>query len=101
MLFGLVFTTLLPALERSGEANRSVRFVLWLYAIRQVVDSIGFFMAGVEGAPRKLAGLAQGLDTGFKKGMMDLHNTGGGIAAIGGVLFIWLLLRRLLAANPR
>ncbi len=100
-LIGLIFAQLLPALERTGSVSRAVRLQFWIYGVGQAVASLGLFLAGSEGVPRKLAGVAQGLDTIVKKGGMGIAGGGGVFAVIGGVLFIWLALRRLLAASPR
>jgi hypothetical protein len=100
-LIGLIFAQLLPALGREGTPNRATRLQFWIYGIGQAVASLGLFLAGTEGVGRKVAGAAQGLDTLTKKIDMGLAGAGGVFAVIGGVLFIWLLLRRLLAANAR
>ena len=100
-LIGLIFAQLLPALGRGGAANRATRLQFWLYGVGQAIASLGLFLAGAEGVGRKVAGAAQGLDTHTKKIDMGLAGGGGVVAVMGGVLFIWLALRRLLAANPR
>lgn len=93
---GLIFAQLLPALTRVAGRGRAVRLQYWLYGGGQAVASLGLFLAGSEGVPRKLAGVAQGLDTIVKQAGMGLAGGGGLVAVIGGVLFIWLTLRRLL-----
>ncbi len=98
-LIGLIFAQLLPALRREGSTGRAVRLQFWIYGVGQAVASLGLFMAGAEGVGRKIAGAAQGLDTLTKKIDMGLAGGGGAFAVVGGVLFIWLLLRRLLSAQ--
>ncbi len=100
-LIGLIFAQLLPALGRAGAATRAVRLQFWIYGIGQAIASLGLFLAGSEGVGRKIAGAAQGLDTVTKKIDMGLAGGGGVLAVVGGVLFIWLLLRRLLTRPPR
>ena len=95
-LIGLVFAQLLPALGRAGTNSRAVRLQFWLYGLGQAAASLGLFLAGSEGVARKIAGMAQGLDTAAKQGGMGLAGAGGVVAVAGGVLFIWLALRRLL-----
>lgn len=100
-LIGLIFALLLPALRREGAVNRAVRLQFWIYGVGQAIASLGLFLAGAEGVGRKIAGAAQGLDTLTKKVDMSLAGGGGAFAVVGGVLFIWLLLRRLLASQPQ
>jgi heme/copper-type cytochrome/quinol oxidase subunit 1 len=99
-LIGLIFAQLLPALGRAGESSRASRLQFWIYGIGQAIASLGLFVAGAEGVGRKVAGAAQGLDTVTKKLAMGLAGGGGVVAVVGGVLFIWLALARLLARKP-
>lgn len=100
-LIGLLFAQLLPALGRAGATGRAIRLQFWLYGLGQAAASLGLFVAGWEGVGRKVAGVAQGLDTVLKQGAMGLAGGGGVVAVIGGVLFVWLALRRLLAREAR
>lgn len=101
--FGLFFTTLLPALGREAGSPRRQRLILHLFAWGQLAACIGLFAAGGHGAPRKVAGDAQGLHDVVAKIGMGLNGLGGLVAVIGGILFIWTvgsaLLRRPVAAN--
>lgn len=92
---GLLFATLLPALMRP--AGQTVRIVLpfWFYGCGQALFSLGMFIAGSDGVGRKVAGTAQGLDSMAKIGGMTLTGIGGAVAVLGGVLFVWMALRRL------
>ena len=55
-------------------------------------------MAGAAGVPRKTMGAAaQGLDSTLKKVAMGVYGLGGALAVLGGVLFIWLMLTKLLS----
>jgi cytochrome c oxidase subunit 2 len=67
------------------------------YGWGQLVFSIGMFVAGAAGVPRKTMGAAaQGLDSPLKKAAMFVYGLGGAVAVLGGVLFIALVLVRLL-----
>jgi len=96
-LMGLVFVLLLPALGRLGSESRAVRIQFWLYFVGQAVASAGLFIGGWVGVARKVAGAEQGLDTDLKRFGLALALAGGAVAVAGGVMFIWLALKRLLA----
>ncbi len=98
---GLFFAVLLPVLLRGGENSWPVRLQFWLYGGGQALFAIGMFVAGGAGVGRKIAGTAQGLDSLAKVTGMALTGGGGVIAVLGGVLFVWLALRRLAAPGPR
>jgi heme/copper-type cytochrome/quinol oxidase subunit 1 len=98
-LMALIFVLLLPALSRAGGNARPIRVQMWLYAVGQAVASAGLFIAGWVGVARKVSGAAEQLDTAIKKVGIDLALAGGVVAVAGGVLFIWLALRRLLARS--
>lgn len=93
---GLFYTVFLPALGRLAPSARAIRIQLHLFAWGQLAACIGLFLAGGHGAPRKVAGDAQGLhDLGAIVGM-GLNGAGGLIAIIGGILFVWLVAKALL-----
>lgn len=102
--FGLIFVRLLPMLGREAGSPRRQRLILRLFAWGQLAACIGLFAAGGHGAPRKVAGAAQGLHDVVAKIGMGLNGLGGLIAVIGGILFIWTvgsaLLRTPVAAKP-
>jgi hypothetical protein len=94
----LFVAAILPALGRSLAGSRLARLQFHFYGWGQLVFSVGMFVAGAAGVPRKTMGAeAQGLDTLLKKAAMFVYGLGGAIAVLGGVLFIWLVLNRLLA----
>ncbi|KAA5606215.1 hypothetical protein F1188_07270 [Roseospira marina] len=70
--------------------------LLWLYAVGSLVQAVGLYGAGVLGVGRKLAGEAQGLDSTAKSVFMGLNGAGGGLAALGGVMFVWIVLAGLI-----
>ncbi|MBL8666856.1 MAG: hypothetical protein JNM48_05290, partial [Rhodospirillales bacterium] len=93
-----------PMLGREAGSPRRQRLILRLFAWGQLAACIGLFAAGGHGAPRKVAGAAQGLHDVVAKIGMGLNGLGGLIAVIGGILFIWTvgsaLLRTPVAAKP-
>ncbi|PKU22869.1 cbb3-type cytochrome c oxidase subunit I [Telmatospirillum siberiense] len=97
---GLLFATLLPALLKP--ADQAVRTLLpfWFYGCGQALFCLGMFVAGSAGVGRKVAGAAQGLDSLVKVTGMALTGTGGALAVLGGILFVWQALRRLGGAPP-
>lgn len=92
-LFLLLF---LPILRRAAVGWRWQMAMLALYGIGQSVWSLGMFLAGTMGVPRKTGGAAQGLDSLGKVISMGITSMGGMVAVIGGVLFIWIVLGRML-----
>lgn len=95
---GLFHTVLLPELGRPPANPRRCRLQVHLFAWGQLLASIGLFVAGGYGAPRKVAGDAQGLDVFWAQAGMAMNGIGGLIAVAGGALFVWIvgaaLLRR-------
>ena len=95
---GLFIAVVLPALGRAASSGRLERLLLHFYGWGQLVFSIGMFVAGAAGVPRKTMGAAaQGIDSTLKKVAMGVYGLGGALAVLGGVLFIWLMLTRLTA----
>ena len=95
---GLMLTHCLPALRRPVAAGR-LNVQLTLFAMGQLTASIGLFLAGGYGAPRKtpsgLAAIADGAVVG-----MYLHGIGALFAVIGGAWFVAAVLRALLLPEP-
>lgn len=90
----------LPRLDRPVQGKRWALAFLWMYGIGQLLHVLGFFAAGARGVARKTAGAAQGLSGGWETVAMGMMAVGAGIAVIGGVIFVVLALRRLLAPQP-
>lgn len=95
-LMGLILVVILPLLGRHIGEGRAVRLQFHLYGWGQLVHALGFFLAGAAGVPRKTTGLDQGLDTVWKKVSMGVVGMGTGLAVLGGVIFVWMALARLL-----
>lgn len=96
-LMGLFLVRILPVLGRPMQKARLMTRAFHLYGWGQLLHALGFFLAGAAGVPRKTAGLAQGLDSLWKEVAMGVVGLGGAIAVLGGVLFVWLILARLLS----
>ncbi len=95
-LMGFVFLFVLPLLNRPPNKWRAVRISLWLYGIGQLLHSVGLFIAGGYGAPRKVPDTAPGMDEIVNWSGHVGIGIGGVIAVIGGVMFIWIAGRCLL-----
>lgn len=87
--FGLFFARFLPLLGRAAGTPRRQRLILHLFAWGQLCACIGLFVAGGHGAPRKVAGDAQGLVDLAPMIGMGMNGLGGLVAVIGGVVFVW------------
>jgi heme/copper-type cytochrome/quinol oxidase subunit 1 len=96
--FGLFFSAILPQLGREAGSARRQRLIAHLFAWGQLAACIGLFIAGGHGAPRKVAGAAQGLTDLVPIIGMGMNGTGGLIAVIGGALFVWTVGSALLRA---
>lgn len=94
---GLVILFVLPLLERGLARWKAIRAAFWLYGLGQLLHSLGLFVAGGYGAPRKVSDTAPGMDViGNWIGHLGI-GIGGVIAVIGGIMFIWIAGRRALA----
>ena len=92
---GLFFCFLFPVLGSAAKSSRTVSILIWSYAVGQSFHSLGLFLAGGYGAPRKTAGHDQGIeDLGAEIGLY-MMGVGAVVAVIGGVLFIWTASRLL------
>jgi len=93
---GLFFAFFLPLTGRTVIAGKAIFRLAWLYAIGQTFHSLGLFLAGGYGAPRKTAGADQGMQAIGAKFGLYMMGVGAVIAVIGGIMFIWILSRILL-----
>lgn len=94
---GLMLRFCLPAVTRPVTEKTRLRLQITLFGLGQLMASIGLFMAGGYGAPRKTPSGAVNLADGAVIGMY-LHGIGALFAVIGGVLFVVAVLRALLSA---
>lgn len=91
---GLMLTYCLPLIKRPVVQGLAVRLQLGLFGIGQLVASVGLFLAGGYGAPRKTPGAAAHLVDGAIVGMY-LNGIGALFAVIGGAMFVVIVLRAL------
>jgi cytochrome c oxidase subunit I len=96
VFIGLFLSFFLPLMDRGLVIGRAVTGLIHMYAWGQVLASIGLFLAGGYGAPRKTAGDAQGLEAMGAVMGMYLNGIGALIAIIGGIMFIWITAKALL-----
>lgn len=96
VFMGLFLRFLLPIIGRPVRTGRSAKILLWLYAGGQMFASVGLFLAGGYGAPRKTAGDAQGLEEIGAISGLYMNGLGAAIAVVGGIMFIWICARALL-----
>ena len=98
---GLFYGLFLPLLGRGLERSKALIAQVWMFGGGQLLASIGLFMAGGYGTPRKTAGEAQNLsDLGAIIGMF-LNGIGALIAISGGIMFIWMVARALLRRDSQ
>ena len=95
----LYFGLLLPLLRRRTERRRLRTAMYLLLGGGQFLHSLGLYVAGLEGVARKTAGAAQDLDTATKIIFMVVEGVGGVIAVTGGIIFIVLAGKLLLAKS--
>lgn len=93
---GMFFRLFLPLLDRNPKRTKALYAQIWMFGLGQAFASIGLFIAGGYGTPRKMAGAEQGLEVLGQKIGMYMNGIGALIAVIGGVMFIWLVISRLL-----
>ena len=91
---GMLLTYCLPLLDRPVATDRTIRIQLYLFGVGQLVASIGLFLAGGYGAPRKMPTEAGRLLNEAVVGMY-LNGIGGLLAVIGGVMFVVIGLAAL------
>ncbi|MEW7990347.1 MAG: cbb3-type cytochrome c oxidase subunit I [Candidatus Thiodiazotropha sp.] len=100
-LMGLAYL-LLPKLGYPPVSGRLAELQPWIYGSGQLLHIIGLAISGAMGIQRKTAGAAQGLDSLSAKLAMGVMGIGGLLAVIGGIIFVWLMLRVFLTARtPR
>lgn len=93
----LYFALFLPLLGRRTKRRKLRTAMYFLLGGGQFLHSLGLYLAGLEGVLRKTSGAAQGLDSPWKIAFMSLMGVGGLIAVTGGIIFIFLAGRMLLA----
>ena len=94
-LMGLSYQ-LLPALGFNNVNFKLSKIQLWLYALGQFLHIAGLLWSGGYGVERKVAGAAQGLDSIERMAGMGLMGLGGLLSAVGGFMFILIVLKALI-----
>lgn len=92
---GFFFCFLFPVLTTRIKSLRSIFVLLWCYALGQSLHSLGLFLAGGYGAPRKTAGDAQGMEAVGAQVGLYMMGVGAVIAVVGGIMFIWIAGRTM------
>ena len=92
---GLFFCFLYPVIGTACKRTRSLTALIWCYAVGQTFHSLGLFLAGGYGAPRKTAGDDQGIEALGAQVGLYMMGVGALVAVIGGVMFIWIAARLL------
>jgi len=96
---GLFYGLILPLLGRELPRGKALYAQIYMFGGGQLFASIGLFLAGGYGTPRKTAGESQGLEEiGAKVGMF-MNGIGALIAVVGGIMFIWMVSKALLKAT--
>ncbi|WP_428634131.1 cbb3-type cytochrome c oxidase subunit I [Sedimenticola sp.] len=91
-LMGLAYL-LLPALGYAKVEGRLATAQPIVYGVGQILHISGLAFSGFMGIQRKTAGAAQGLESVNAKLAMGVMGIGGLLAVIGGILFVWIMLR--------
>ncbi|MBT4939518.1 MAG: hypothetical protein HON14_10330 [Rhodospirillaceae bacterium] len=97
---GLFYTVFLPKLGRAVPTGKLVTSQIILYAVGQFLFIVGMFIAGGMGAARKVMGTAIDMDNSIAVAAAGIRDFGGGLAILGGVIFIYVALKALLRKLP-
>jgi cytochrome c oxidase subunit 1 len=94
-LMGLTYQ-LLPALGFNKLNFRLTGIQLYIYALGQFLHILGLVWSGGYGVERKVADAAQGLDSMGHIAGMGLMGLGGLLSAIGGFMFVVIVIKALM-----
>ncbi len=95
---GMLLTWGLRELDRRAVSEWATRPLICAYGAGQIAASVGLFLAGGYGAPRKTTAAATALVDGAVLGMY-LHGLGALFAVIGGAAFVIVAVRALARAR--
>jgi hypothetical protein len=87
---------LLPHLGYPAVSGRLAVAQPLCYGLGQLLHITGLALSGALGVQRKTAGAAQGLEGLGAKLTMGIMALGGLLAVVGGILFVWIMLRAFL-----
>jgi cytochrome c oxidase subunit 1 len=93
-LMGLVYH-LLPRLGYGAPRGRLATLQPALYGAGQLMHIVGLVWSGGYGVQRKVAGADQVLRSNGEIAGMALMGLGGAVAIVGGLLFVWVVMRAL------
>jgi hypothetical protein len=93
---GLFYSIFLPQLGRPIPTGKLITSQIIFYSVGQFLFILGMFIAGGMGAARKVMGTAIDMDSSIAVIAARIRDFGGGLAIIGGILFIYVALRALL-----
>lgn len=85
----------------TGRAAKLVALQPAIFGVGQVVFAIGFGMAGSQGMARKVYGAEQHVRTLTETIGLGVMGIGGVAAIVGGVFFLWVVVRAWLARAPK
>lgn len=97
-LMGMTYL-LLPELGWGKPARKLATLQPWLYGGGQFLHVAGLLWSGGYGVQRKVAGAQQGLEGIGQKAGMGLMGLGGLISIIGGLLFIYVVVKAMMAGK--
>jgi hypothetical protein len=98
-LMGLAYM-ILPRLGYAPVSGRLAEWQPWIYGFGQLIHITALAISGAMGIQRKTAGAAQGLDSFAAKATMGVMGLGGLLAVIGGIIFVWVMLRAFMKGRP-
>ena len=89
-LIGIFYCWIFPLIGKKLKFEKLIRAQIILYSLGQCLFIIGMFITGTAGASRKIMGPGIELDNLFIIIVTLVKDIGGGLAIIGGGLFIFL-----------
>ena len=97
---GLFYTRFLPLAGCVMGSVRVARWQIYIYGVGQLMFCAGMYAAGGMGAARKVVGSGGvNMDNLSAVVAATVRDVGGGLAVIGGVMFIVIAIRALLRAK--
>ncbi len=98
---GLFYTRFLPLAGCIMGSVRVARWQIYIYGIGQLLFCAGMYAAGGMGAARKVVGSGVDMENMSAIVAATVRDIGGGLAVIGGVMFIVIAIRALLRPKNR
>ena len=98
---GLFYSVFFPKLGYAPLKGKLVSCQIAFYAIGQLLFIVGMYITGGMGAARKVMGTAIDMDNSLGIIAARVRDFGGGLAILGGILFIFICLRTLFRKPER